>query len=72
MNKNSTKNKVKKSVVKCIKHVQIYVSLHHNYVRIYVFISIYHVHKNVYTIWKELFYNNLQNGKVKETESLLY
>ena len=63
---------MQKSVVKCIKHVQIYVSLHHDHVRIYVTTSTNHVHKNVYTIWKELFYNNLQNGKVKETESLLY
>ena len=63
---------MQKSVVKRIKHVQIYVSLRHNHVRIYVDSSIDHVHKNVYTRWKELFYNNLQSGKVKETESLLY
>ena len=58
--------------MKCIKHMQIYVSLHPNHVRIYVVININHVHKNVFIRWKGLFYNNLQNRKVKETESLLY
>jgi len=61
-----------KSVVKSTKHVLICVSLRRKHVLISVVISTNHMRKNVLVVWKELVYSNLQNRKIKETESLLF
>ena len=56
---------MQKSVVKSIKHVQIYVSLRHNHVRIYVALSINHVHKNVYSKIERTVFQQLTEWKSK-------